>query len=170
MKACAMCHVNKESTDFYKSKNGPQGLSSYCKACLSDQYWTGGLKEKQAKNYQDQRDRDPDLVRRKMLKRYNITLEQFNDALSAQGNRCAICGTDNPDGKKDTKNRGTWNVDHDHACCGDKRSSCGNCFRGVLCWTCNAGLGLFRDDIQRLEKAKSYLLGYLESKKGACHG
>ncbi len=51
---------------------------------------------------------------------------------------CESCGTPDP----------KLNLDHDHAA---------NTFRGWLCGPCNRGLGQFKDDISRLEKAVAYL-------------
>jgi hypothetical protein len=49
-------------------------------------------------------------------------------------------------------------VDHDHNCCPSKKT-CGKCIRGLLCMDCNRGLGYFRDDTARLDRAISYLGG-----------
>ena len=43
---------------------------------------------------------------------------------------------------------GIWVVDHDHIT---------NKFRGHLCHSCNRGLGIFGDSIERLERAIEYL-------------
>ena len=67
----------------------------------------------------------------------------------AQGNACAICGTQDP-GKRG------WHIDHDHSCCPGK-TSCGLCVRGLLCSRCNIGLGFFLDNINALRAAEAYL-------------
>lgn len=80
--------------------------------------------------------------RRSHLRRkFGITVEQFDAALAAQGGRCAICDTDNPGTR-------TWHVDHCHE---TKR------VRGLLCKSCNHGLGLFRDNPGTLLAAERYL-------------
>lgn len=80
--------------------------------------------------------------------RYGITRGQWDEMFAAQGERCAICGSDEPNGR--------WCTDHDHACCPDG-PSCGNCIRGILCLKCNSGLGHFDDDPERLRAAIAYL-------------
>ena len=55
--------------------------------------------------------------------RFQITQDQFLVMLVKQGGVCAMCGTPEPGG------HGTWNVDHDHACCTEGVRSCGKCIR-----------------------------------------
>lgn len=47
-------------------------------------------------------------------------------------------------------------IDHDHSCCKDK-TSCGKCVRGLLCRTCNSGLGHFRDNATSLLNGYQYI-------------
>jgi 5-methylcytosine-specific restriction endonuclease McrA len=68
----------------------------------------------------------------------SLSLELYREMLLKQEGRCAICG--------DVMR--LPQVDHDHA---KKR------VRGLLCNRCNNGLGCFRDDPTRLERAKIYL-------------
>jgi hypothetical protein len=63
--------------------------------------------------------------------------------LDEQEGCCAICGDDEPGGR-----HGTWHVDHNHVT-GKNRK--------LLCHCCNTGLGSFKDDPERLEKAAAYL-------------
>lgn len=75
-----------------------------------------------------------------VLKRlYGITLAEFNEMVTDQGGRCAICGVDPP----------RLVVDHDHE---------SGVVRGLLCDSCNNGLGRFRDDPDALMAAAAYLL------------
>ena len=62
--------------------------------------------------------------------------------LANQNGKCAICAT------TEHRGRGNFYVDHDH--------STGK-IRGLLCNPCNIALGMFRDSIDTLKKAISYL-------------
>ena len=63
--------------------------------------------------------------------------------LKKQDGKCAICGARTPgSGKK------MWSIDHDHAT-GE--------VRGLLCGTCNTGLGMFKDSADNLRAAANYL-------------
>lgn len=79
--------------------------------------------------------------------KYGLTAKQYDEMIEAQGG-CAICHESVPKGRQ--------HVDHDHSCC-PGQTSCGACVRGILCDTCNVGLGMFSDDIQRLQAAIDYL-------------
>lgn len=82
--------------------------------------------------------------RRQVLRRqYGLTPEAFAALLAGQGGRCAICGTDTPNGKG-------WCVDHDHET---------DAVRGVLCNNCNTVLGHAHDDVEVLAGAIAYLTG-----------
>lgn len=53
---------------------------------------------------------------------------------------CDLCSRELYLGKGTRGSQG-FNIDHDHSCCGRGRPSCGKCIRGMLCTTCNTGLG-----------------------------
>lgn len=82
-------------------------------------------------------------IRLRYLKaRYNLTIEQYAAMEAAQGGVCAICRQ---------QSRGSdrrLHVDHDHAT---------GRVRGLLCFSCNAGLGNFDDRREWLEAAIQYL-------------
>lgn len=69
--------------------------------------------------------------RRARMRRYGLTVEQYDFLLESQGGRCAVCRSHSPG---PTEN---WHIDHDHRCC-DGNRSCGKCVRGLLCQECNA--------------------------------
>lgn len=86
------------------------------------------------------------------LHKYGLTQGQYDDLIVAQDGRCAICGTTEPGG------RGSWHIDHDHNCCPGDGKTCGQCVRGLLCVSCNWGLGHFKDDPKVLLEAADYLI------------
>lgn len=77
--------------------------------------------------------------------RYDLTVEQYDEMLAAQGGGCAICGEQCPSGSR-------LAVDHDHST---------GTVRGLLCVRCNKGLGSFQDSIVRLRAAEQYLRAHV---------
>jgi len=77
-------------------------------------------------------------------RKYGISLERY-DALKATFRSCMICGKD-----ADSHKGGALHIDHDHLT-GE--------LRGMLCGTCNTGLGSFQDSPALLQKAIAYLGG-----------
>ena len=94
-------------------------------------------------------------VRSMNLKRFGLTLEEYEVMLAAQGGVCAACG-----GAETSASGGvavnSLSVDHDHSCCEGQRS-CGKCVRGLLCNRCNRALGMLGDSTERLEALLSYM-------------
>jgi Recombination endonuclease VII len=84
------------------------------------------------------------------LRKYGLTLEDFQEMYAIQDGKCKICGTGDP------RSRGMFHIDHDHDCCSGSRS-CGKCVRGLLCYSCNVGLGKFNDSPERLREAADYV-------------
>jgi hypothetical protein len=61
---------------------------------------------------------------------------------------CPVCLKNETELKGTGGNASVWVVDHNH----DTDS-----FRGFLCHNCNRGIGVFQDDIDRLNRAIKYL-------------
>lgn len=139
VKVCKICHVEKPLTDFYKNKNA-DGRFNSCKICewkKVKEFRKNPFNEEKIKSYR----------RKHHLKnRYGISIDTFNHLRDIQMNRCMICGLSPPlSGKK--KNQ-ILHIDHCH--------KTGN-VRGLLCYLCNRGIGMFKEDITLLEKAIDYL-------------
>lgn len=88
-------------------------------------------------------------IRSYRLKKFGLTEEMYQKMITDQDNKCAICGL--PEASIDfrTKERKALSIDHNHTT---------NKVRELLCHYCNTALGLLRDNIENVEKAKQYLI------------
>lgn len=78
----------------------------------------------------------------RLMKFFNITVEEYDSILAAQGGVCAIC-------ERPPKNLSRrLCVDHDHST---------GLVRGLLCSFCNRGIAIFRDDCKKLENAANFI-------------
>lgn len=82
--------------------------------------------------------------------RYGIDLDHYEALLAAQDGHCKLCPR-RPEANK------RLNVDHNHRCCPGELS-CGHCIRGLLCTSCNQGLGKFQENGDILMRAAHYVL------------
>jgi hypothetical protein len=154
-KKCASCKIEKLLKDFAKDKYSKDGLTYSCKRCRNDKYNQRAkenpekIKEKNKKQTQNRYNYYNSEIgiissRRTHLKRtYNITLEDYNELLSKQDGKCAICGCE----EIYYRNK-VLSVDHCHNT---------NKIRGLLCNNCNRVLGLFKEDKNILLNAIKYL-------------
>jgi hypothetical protein len=79
-----------------------------------------------------------------LLRKYHLTYQEYQKLLKKQHGRCALCGSKvSGDGRTSR-----LFIDHDH-----KTGE----IRGLLCVTCNSGLGFFRENPDLLRKATEYL-------------
>lgn len=133
-----MPHANQEDRkeyfrNYYKKRKAD--LDKYKKE------WLEKNPEKSieySKKYNDKTTEKRRQYQRKHL--YGLTHEQFEEMLKEQDNKCALCSK--------SFNEAKVFVDHCH--------SVGN-VRGLLCPSCNTALGLIKDDLGWLAKAKKYL-------------
>lgn len=132
----------KKNAAAWKEKN-PDKLKEYAAARLKKN--PDYLKEWNQKNP----DKAKEYAERDKLRRYGLTIEDYNNLLAQQNNRCAICKEESKDGR-------SLHVDHDHSCC-KGRGSCGKCVRGLLCVYCNSMLGYARDNPETLGAGQNYL-------------
>ena len=98
--------------------------------------------------YKEAMERDPEGMRAKKHKewlatRYKLTVEQYRSLLESQGNKCAICGK-----LGEVGHRKGLHIDHNHTT---------GMVRGLLCGTCNRGIGTIGEDPDLLEAAARYL-------------
>ena len=134
-KICGSCNKVLPFTDFTPEPSGRKigKVAAWCKDCCKNKNKT--QYKKRIKEYN--------------LKKYGLSLEDYDALLQAQNYKCRICdiNAESAPGVGSSKG-GVLCVDHDHLT---------NKIRGLLCSRCNAGLGLFFDDISNLEKAILYL-------------
>ena len=105
--------------------------STYCRKC-QNKYTSTSRQRAQARK-----------------RNYGLTPEGFAHRMRMQGGVCAICKR--PPEAPPRGGNPVFHVDHNHVT-GE--------VRGLLCSNCNMALGLFGDDISRLQRAITYLSGY----------
>jgi len=132
---CPLCGSNFTDKDI-RSMNPDTKSERYCIAC--DEYKPKDHFYKNINKYHQSKCKEC-MVIEKRISTYNLTPEDFKEILQSQNNTCAIC-------KKAFT--ATPHIDHDHRS-GD--------VRGLLCRSCNIGIGHFEDDTERLKNAISYL-------------
>lgn len=121
LKFCVTCQSWKE---FGKS-------AAYCKECCAKKSRSRYDKDKQ-RNYW-------------LIKKFNISLDQYKEMLIAQDYKCYICC------KSDSELDRSLAVDHCHAT---------GKVRGLLCGNCNRFLGQIQDRVDIAKKLLEYLTIY----------
>lgn len=128
-KECATCRRVLSIACFSKKANDADLYRSSCRQCLN--------RQRSERLLQD------------ALARHRATEGQYQGMLRAQGGRCSICGTDGRDAPVTRRTRHRFlRIDHCHKT---------GVVRGLLCDTCNLGIGNFKDDPLWLETAAAYL-------------
>jgi len=77
------------------------------------------------------------------VRAHGLSPGDWAEMWQAQDGRCYLCG--------DGMDKDKAHVEHDHSCCGEKRS-CRICRRGLACPECNHVLGYAHDDPMRLRR------------------
>jgi|SRR6187549_410108 len=135
LKRCPRCDQRKRPTAFYVNRKAKDGRSCYCKSC-------------QQQLVAERKAAEPDKVRLSSVKahikrKYAMTWEEYLDWYNRQAGNCKICGTHFP-----LLILYGLHVDHCHKT---------GRIRGLLCRDCNTGIGLLKDDPDRLQAAIAYL-------------
>ena len=131
MSYCNLCDTYKSVSEFRKlTKKSKNGLAHRCKECAK-------------KNDAKYRERN---VVKNRKNNYGITEKEYQELKRGQEGICAICR------KPETfivKGKAIdLCVDHDHTT---------GLVRGLLCMSCNQGLGYFKDSVESLSNAIDYL-------------
>lgn len=155
---CTKCYRSKSPSEFSPSARHRNGLFPWCKPCKAAYQLNRingvpkEIRDAQQAAWRAARNADKD-ARAKFLRncsfyslrrRYGITEHQVVELFRHQRGVCAICG-EPPD---TTRKRGGLHIDHDHTT---------GVVRGLVCESCNLGLGFFKDSPKRLVGAISYL-------------
>jgi len=160
-KRCTKCGLVKPLVAFYAMRGMRDGHRNDCIDCNK-----AAKRERHARNPGPYRERarqwaaeNPDRratyqaayrkrpERKRMMRdayyrrTYGISADEVDEMLEAQSGGCAICG-------EKAERLASMHVDHDHE---------HGHLRGLLCSTCNQGLGHFRDDPAVLLRAIVYL-------------
>ena len=154
---CSKCKAEKPIEEFRKRPNRPEtgkrlGRCSPCREC--EKRYANSTHGRRLRNARTKKSRDrmrehnPEKLRayerkNNLWRLYRIRPEVYNEMLTNQGGVCAICG------EPPKKGRGKkLHVDHCHTT---------NVIRGLLCAGCNAAIGHFDEDPERMLKAVEYL-------------
>ncbi len=163
MKRCKKCGAMKPLEEFYRSRGMRDGYRNDCKFCnlaekrhryIADPAAAKArVKRWQQENpervnaYRRARRLEPEVKRREraghLMRKFGITIEQYEAMLDAQGGACAICG--HPPANI------SLHVDHDH--------STGQ-IRALLCFPCNNALADLQEDPDVVRKALGYLIAH----------
>lgn len=149
-KRCTLCKETKPADQFHANKNFHDGRDRVCVGCTRQRGkdWAASHPGYSAAQLRKARAKDPDRFRDYLLKvKYGIPVGSYATMSERQGGRCAICGGTDP--KQNSSGR--LAVDHD--------AETGQ-VRGLLCGSCNNGLGRFRHSEERLLAAIEYLRSY----------
>jgi len=156
---CHKCYLRdyyKKNSDFLRQqaetwyKENPERAKSARRKYYKEN--RAEILEKTCKYQHNHKNQHAASARKCHLKKHRgIDEVRYASQLHKQGGLCAICKASTPGGRY-----ANWFIDHDHACCSGSRS-CAKCFRGLLCVTCNWGLGSFKDDERVLAAAIKYM-------------
>jgi len=128
-KTCNTCGKDRPLEEYYRKGGWP---IINCQSCRSSGKARQDSKKKASQNF---------------VKNYGIDHDEYDRMLTEQQGCCEICKSPDPKGRWIGNSR-AFCVDHDHAT-GE--------VRGLLCNSCNQGLGNFYDNVENLERAIIYL-------------
>ena len=149
MKTCSKCDVEKPLSEFYKRSDTGKYRSS-CKKCwyISSKRYVDKNRGKVNKYNRDYNKTNPTRAKKSYIKStYGLTWEEYTKLYNSQQGKCAICNKYITI-EVDKSRTSTACVDHNHET-GE--------VRGILCDSCNKGIGYLKDNIMILENAIKYL-------------
>lgn len=158
MTICKVCNKDLPDAKFGKtyhvlaSGERKAYLASTCMVCYRNKYLEDPAKrEIHRKGSSNWYKNNPQLAKNQRLRKYGITLDQYNDLRQNQNYKCAICN------KHETAVAQGRACTTDHALHVDHCHSSGK-IRGLLCTNCNTILGKCHDNPDVLKNAINYLI------------
>ena len=144
LKKCSKCKKNKSLSDFTKDKSRKDGLCNTCKLCrnIRQKKYYEINRSKRLKYEKNRYKNNRNKFWANNIKKYGITIEDWQAMFEAQLGCCLICGTHQSKLKK------RLSIDHNHGT---------GKVRGLLCNNCNRALGLFGDSVNNIKGALDYL-------------
>jgi hypothetical protein len=153
MKTCLNCNIAKPLSEYHKDKSRKSGLREKCKSCrckhpenvfkkciaCNSSFTVKGFSK--AQKYCS------DTCQIVYIK-YKINKFDFFELLKLSNNKCSICNKEERNVDIRTGKIYRLSIDHCHTT---------GKVRGLLCSSCNAGLGYFKDDIDIMKKAILYI-------------
>ena len=142
-----MKNYYKDNVDKWKNRQATEKFKMQKNSSQRNKYSSDPEYRKKVIERSKQYRIDHPLAKRKQDLRgnYNMSLEDYDELLSKQNGVCAICGR--VDSGIDSRPK--LYVDHNHSTLK---------VRGLLCASCNYGLGYFKDNPDLLLKAYEYLM------------
>lgn len=141
-KICFLCKEIKYLNEF-KQAGTSSRISKYCTDCKDNVLPERNKlikKDTGNKHYQENKERIREAaVWQRLVIRYGVTQEMFEDMMTEQDGRCSICN--------ELPNKNRLHVDHNHTT-GE--------VRGLLCTVCNTRLGILEIK-EWVDKAYNYL-------------
>lgn len=170
MKTCSKCGATKPFAEFAIDRAKIDQRDSWCRTCRNAarrHRYNAKLGHEQQRSrdyydanrdavlgrrassgaYQRWKERNPDGLWIQWLKAaHGIAPEQWAAMWAEQDGKCYICEAEL------SGNRSKVAIDHDHSCCGEKKS-CGHCRRGLVHPRCNQWIGMLGENIALMRQA-----------------
>lgn len=111
---CNKCKNPRDLSEFSKDSSRKDGVSYICKYCNREKVYKWQKENRSRANCSVYRSfkKNPEKTKKRMwrqhLKKYGLTIDQYENILSKQGNRCAVSGEEFGVGDKKAA------IDHDH--------------------------------------------------------
>jgi ribosomal protein L37AE/L43A len=149
-KICRKCGLALTNNNWWVSrKNAGDYICDICYKNQQKVRYANNVNKRRSAARKDYHKNKIKFENRRLMRLFNISLEQYNEMNKEQGGVCAICGNSFAGGNQYGKVK--LHVDHNHIT---------NKVRGLLCYRCNTATGSLLVDsmgIELLCSAISYL-------------